>query len=77
MTDSKKFKKVYERNGKKFWEVSAGLGMSPQSLYNKLGNTSEFTQTELTRFREMFPDVTDDEFKEIFFAVEITAQAIE
>ena len=43
--------------GKKVWEVAAGLGISPQALYNKLGNTSSFTAPELARFREMFPDV--------------------
>ena len=51
--------------------------MSPQSLYNKIGNATEFTQSELAKFREMFPDVTDDEFNEIFFAVNVTADANE
>lgn len=76
MTDSLKFKAVVARNGVKMWQVSAGLGISPQALYNKLGNVYPFTQAELKRFRDMFPDVTDEEFKEIFFADEITAQAI-
>jgi len=74
LTDREKFKAVIDRNGKKFYEVSAGLGMSPQSLYNKLGNTTDFTQTELNRFRALFPDVNDKEFKEIFFADKITAE---
>lgn len=73
MTDSTKFREVTKRNGKKFWEVSAGLEMSPQTLYNKIGNACEFTQTEMTRFREMFPDVTDEEFKQIFFADKLAA----
>lgn len=76
MTDSLKFKAVVARNGVKMWQVSAGLGISPQALYNKLGNTTQFTQAELKRFRDMFPDVTDEEFKEIFFADKITAQVI-
>lgn len=76
MTDNLKFRAVVARNGVKMWQVSAGLGISPQALYNKLGNTHQFTQAELKRFRDMFPDVTDDEFKEIFFADKITAQAI-
>lgn len=76
MTDNLKFRAVVARNGVKMWQVSAGLGISPQALYNKLGNTNQFTQAELKRFRDMFPDVTDDEFKEIFFANKITAQAI-
>lgn len=68
MTDASKFRAVTKRNAKKFWEVAAGLEMSPQTLYNKLGNACEFTQTEMARFREMFPDVDDQEFKAIFFA---------
>lgn len=75
MTDYQKFQNVIKRNNKRFWEVSAGLGMSPQSLYNKIGNATEFSQSELAKFREMFPDVTDEEFKEIFFAVPVTADA--
>lgn len=75
MTDSTKFREVTKRNGKKFWEVAAGLKMSPQSLYNKLGNACEFTQAEMAGFREMFPDVDDQEFKAIFFADKVAAPA--
>lgn len=75
MTDSTKFRAVTNRHNKRFWEVAAALGMSPQSLYNKLGNACEFTQTEMAKFREMFPDVTDQEFKEIFFAEKLAAEA--
>ena len=77
MTDKEKFKEVVDRHGMKIWEVAAGMKMSPQSLYNKLANTHQFTQTELINFRELFPDVTDAEFKTIFFAVGITAHANE
>jgi len=77
MTDSTKFREVTKRNGKKFWEVAAGLEMSPQSLYNKLGNTCEFTQTEMRKFREIFPDVDDAEFKAIFFAEQFSADVNE
>ena len=58
---------VVNEHGKKIWEVAAGLGMSPQTLYNKIGNTSSFTAPELARFREMFPDVDSDTFDKIFF----------
>jgi hypothetical protein len=57
---------VVKRNNLKLWEVAADLGMSTQSLYNKLGNYTEFTQTELGRFRQMFPDVSIEEFEQIF-----------
>ena len=73
MTDATKFRAVTKRHNKRFWEVAAGLEMSPQSLYNKLGNACEFTQTEMQKFREMFPDVDDAEFKAIFFAVQLAA----
>lgn len=58
---------VVNGHGKRIWEVAAGLGMSPQSLYNKLGNISYFTAPELARFREMFPDVDSETFDRIFF----------
>ena len=67
MTDKSKFMNVVNDSGKKIYEVAAGLGMSPQTLYNKLGNTTEFTQSELAKFRELFPNVSDDDFKAIFF----------
>lgn len=73
MTDANKFRAVVARNGMKMWQVSAGLGISPQALYNKLGNTYPFSQTELAKFRQLFPDVTDDEFKSIFFAELVSA----
>lgn len=67
MTDRSAFMDVVNEHGKKIWEVAAGLGMSPQTLYNKIGNTSSFTAPELARFREMFPDVDSDTFDKIFF----------
>lgn len=67
MTNREKFMAVVNRNGKKVYEVAAFMGMSPQSLYNKIGNTHKFTAFEIKRFRELFPDVTDEEEKEIFY----------
>lgn len=67
MTDRVKFMEVVNGHNKKIYEVAAGLGMSPQSLYNKLGNTSAFTAPELAKFRELFPDVDSDTFDSIFF----------
>ena len=66
MTDRTKFMDVVKASGKKIYEVAAELGMSPQSLYNKIGNNTEFTQSELVRFREIFPTVSDEEFNQIF-----------
>ena len=74
MTDRTKFYEVIRRHGVKVYEVASGMGMSPQSLQNKLANTYDFSQTEMSKFREMFPDVTDDDFKAIFFAVDVTAE---
>lgn len=72
MTDRDKFMAVVNRNNMKIYEVAADLGMAPQTLYNKLGNTSEFSQTELSRFRTIFPDVSNKEFEQIFFCSNIS-----
>lgn len=77
MTNQIKFNEVVKRNGKKIYEAATAMGMSSQSLYNKLNNVTEFTQTELQKFRDFFPDVSDDEFKQIFFAVGLTAEVNE
>lgn len=77
MTDRTKFMEVVINNGKKMWEVAAGLGISPQALYNKLGNTSPFTAPELAKFRAMFPEVDSQTFDSIFFAKELNSTANE
>lgn len=74
MTDRTKFYEVIRSHGVKVYEIAVGMGMSPQSLQNKLANTYDFSQTELAKFREIFPDVTDEDFKAIFFAVNVTAE---
>lgn len=68
MTDRAKFNEVVKSHNAKIYEVACALGMSPQSLQNKLGNTYPFTQTEMSRFKSLFPDVSDEDFKQIFFA---------
>lgn len=75
MTDRTEFMAVVSNHGKKIWEVAAGLGISPQALYNKLGNVSSFTAPELAKFREMFPDVDSDTFEKIFFAKKLNSTA--
>jgi hypothetical protein len=77
MTDRDEFMKVVNRNNAKMYEIAASMGMAAQTLYNKLGNNTNFTAPEMLKFRELFPDVTDDEFNKIFFAVELTAHANE
>ena len=76
MTDRNKFTEVVRDHGAKMYEVAL-MGMSPQSLQNKLGNTYPFTQVEMSKFRDLFPDVTDEDFKAIFFAVDVTADVNE
>ena len=66
MTDTEKFKLAVMRSGIPMYKVAFEMGMSPQSLYNKIGNNTEFTQSELARFRELFPTVSDEEFNQIF-----------
>jgi len=68
MTDRTKFTEVIKSHGAKVYEVACLMGMSPQSLQNKLGNLYPFTQIEMSKFRDIFPDVTDEDFKQIFFA---------
>ena len=75
MTDRTLFMAVVSDHGRKIYEVAAGLGMSPQSLYNKLGNARSFTAPELAKFREMFPDVDSDTFDSIFFAKGLNSTA--
>lgn len=77
MTNKEKFMAVVNRNQAKMYEVATALGMASQTLYNKLSNTSDFTAPELSKFRGLFPDVTDSEFNEIFFADELSAHANE
>lgn len=69
MTDREAFMDVVKASGLKFYEVASLLSMSPQSLYNKLGNTTEFTQLEMSTFREKLK-VDPETFERIFFARE-------
>ena len=69
MTDREKFMDVVKANGLKIYEVASLMGMSPQSLYNKLGNITEFTQAEMFSFRDKLK-VDPETFERIFFARE-------
>lgn len=77
MTNKDKFIEVVNRNNGKMYETAAKMGMASQTLYNKLNNTTDFTAPEMKRFKDLYPDVTDDEFNSIFFAVDETAQVLE
>lgn len=66
MTDTSKFREVVRISGIPMYKVAEMLGITPQSLYNKIGNATEFTQSEMAKFREIFPDVSDEEFNQIF-----------
>lgn len=77
MTDKDKFMEVVNRNNGKMYETAASMGMAAQTLYNKLNNNTDFTAPEMKRFKDLYPDVTDDEFNSIFFAVDVTAQVNE
>ena len=77
MTDRSKFYEVVRKHDLKIYEIAVKMGMSPQSLQNKLGNAYPFTQIEMAKFREIFPDVTDEDFKAIFFAVKLSADVNE
>lgn len=77
MTDRDEFLKVVRAHGVKQYEVASLLGMSPQSLYNKLGNITEFTQAELLAFKSNFPDVDVETFNKIFFAEKLACEVNE
>lgn len=66
MTDTAKFREVVRISGIPMYKVAERLGITPQSLYNKIGNATEFTQSEMAKFREIFPNVSDEEFNQIF-----------
>lgn len=66
MTNTQKFREVVRIAGIPMYKVAELLGITPQSLYNKIGNATEFTQSELAKFREIFPNVSDEEFNQIF-----------
>lgn len=70
MTDRNLFLEVVKDYGLKKYEIASALGMSTQSLTNKLENVTEFTQLEMEKFRQTFPKVSDKTFQEIFFAKE-------
>lgn len=70
MTDREKFMEIVRASGLKTYEVAIKMGMSPQSLYNKLGNATEFTQIEIAKFKDTFPDVDAETIGQIFFAQE-------
>lgn len=75
MTNRDEFMKVVKGSGKKTYEIATALGMSAQTLYNKLDNTSEFTQSEIARFKDLFPDVSNETFEQIFFAQTLADKA--
>ena len=66
MTNTAKFREIVRTSGIPMYRVAEMLGITPQSLYNKIGNATEFTQSELAKFREIFPAVSDEEFNQIF-----------
>lgn len=66
MTDTEKFREIIKATNIPFYRVAKLLDITPQSLYNKVGNATEFTQGELIKIREIFPKMTDKQFKEIF-----------
>lgn len=66
MTDTSKFREIVRISGIPMYKVAEHLGISPQSLYNKIGNATQFTQSEMIKFREIFPNVSDEEFNQIF-----------
>lgn len=68
MTDKTLFLEVVKDSGLKKYEVASKMGMTAQSLTNKLENVTSFTQAEMECFRKIFPKVSNATFQKIFFA---------
>ena len=66
MTDASKFRELQKASGLAFYRIAELLGISAQTLYNKVGNYTEFTVSELVKLREIFPNMTNEEFNETF-----------
>lgn len=66
MTNLTKLKKVIDKSGFKLGFIALQMGISQQTLYNKLnGNTKTFTIREVFALKKVLK-LTDEEIEEIF-----------
>ena len=70
MTDSKKFKDYMKERGYTVKTLAEQVGISHESLYQKIGNERAFKATEIMRISEILGMSTSDR-DEIFFATDV------
>ena len=70
MTDSQKFKDYMKERGYTVKTLAEQVGISHESLYQKIGNERAFKATEIMRISEILGMSTSDR-DEIFFAKEV------
>ena len=70
MTDSKKFKDYMKERGYTVKTLAEQVGISHESLYQKIGNERAFKATEIMRISEILGMSTSDR-DEIFFAADV------
>ena len=70
MTDSQKFKDYMKERGYTVKTLAEQVGISHESLYQKIGNERAFKATEIMRISEILGMSTSDR-DEIFFATDV------
>ena len=68
MTDTNALKQLIADSGIKYAFISKELGISPSSLYNKVNNITEFTQSEIEGMCAILHITKLKDRQEIFFA---------
>lgn len=66
MVDTAQIRDIIKASGMKAKFVAKVLGMSPQSLHNKLSGRTEFKVGEMQAFCKLF-ELTETQRKSIFF----------
>ena len=70
MTDSQKFKDYMKERGYSVKTLAEQIGISHESLYQKIGNERAFKATEIMRISEILGMSTSDR-DEIFSATDV------
>lgn len=66
MTNSKELRALVARSGLKYRYIAKKVGLTPQSLSNKIKNKSEFKASEILKLCEVL-HITDANVKECIF----------
>ena len=68
MTDTKLLKELIDKSGLKIGFIADFVGISRQSLWNKINNVSPFNQYEIDRLCEVLKITSLKQKESIFFA---------